>query len=222
MATTLFETMAGEVAAHVAGCPTAVITTYIRKVVIDLCERGKVWRVRATPLTLVAGTYSYALVPSVADTDISSILQATVTRADSGKVSALTFGTHEVMFDAYPGWPQDGIAGPPRNIVTSDVSSIQVQPVPDAATTYVVDAMLAVKPTQTSTGWDSALFSEFHRAIFHGVIHELMVMPDRKWSDQQTATYHGKQWEFFLFSAKAKANKGFGRASLAVRQRPWA
>lgn len=217
-----YSTIVGEIATHVDGCPTAVIEAYVRKVVVDLCERAKVWRVRMDPLVLTSGDYSYTLTSPVAGTEISSVLQATLTLASPAVTKPLGIGTVEQMFRSHPTWPTDGVTGEPANIVQTGVSALELQPIPDNVTTYTVNALLAIRPTLASTGWDDALFSEFRRTIFHGVIHELTVLPGRKWSNEKTSAYHGKQWEYMLYQARAKANKGFGRTSLSVKMKPWA
>lgn len=222
MATALFSTMTGEIAPHVEGCPSAVIEAYIRKAVIDLCERAKVWRVRMAPVTFTQGVFEYDVASPVAETEVSTILQATVTLTSPAVTRPLAIGTVEQMFTANPTWPGDGLQGEPKSAVQTGVSAVEIQPIPDGATTYTMNGLLAIRPTLNATGWEDTLFSEFRRAIFHGTIHELKVLPGRRWSDDKTAMYHGKQWEYFVYQARAKANKGFSRAPIHVRMNPWA
>lgn len=222
MATELFTLMAGDIAPHVAGCPSAVVTSYTRKVVIDLCERAKIWRVRADPVVLSQGVYNYAITSPAPETEVSTVLHVNLTSSDTGAVREIHQSTHEVMFKAYPYWPLDGLEGEPMNTIVLDPDNVQLQPIPDGRTTYTLNSMVAVRPTQTATGWDAALAKKFRRSIFHGVLHELMMIPDRKWSDDKTAVYHAKQWGYYLYAAKASVNKGFGRNALTTQQYPWA
>lgn len=222
MATAAYTTLCGEIAPHVPGCPNAVIGQYIRKVVIDLCERAKVWRVRADPLILTSGTYSYQLSTGVAETEVASPISAKVKVAATGRIKPLAVPTIDVLSAQRPGWPEDGITGEPEAIAQLTLGTFDVQPIPDAATTYTVYVTVAIKPTLTSSGCDGVILSDFRRAIFHGVLHELMLLPDRKWSDDKTGVYHGKQWEYHLNLARAKARHGFGQSDVQVQQRPLA
>ena len=60
MATTTFASVVPEVAPMVSGCPSPILERYVSKVVIELCRRASIWRVRLAPIPLIAGTYNYA------------------------------------------------------------------------------------------------------------------------------------------------------------------
>jgi hypothetical protein len=222
MATVLFSTMSGELNPHVPGVPNPVMISYIRKVVIDLCNRGLIWRVPLGDTTCVAGSYSYTLASPVTDTEVVTILNAKVALTTAATTKNLDILSDDMLRAIYPTWPDTAHPSEPRSVARYDAQSFVLAPVPDSADTYTVKLFAAIRPTLTATGWEGTLFAEFRRAIFHGVLHELMMMPDRPWSNDKLALYHGKQWEYFLFNAKARANKGFGTASIGVKMSPWA
>jgi hypothetical protein len=221
MATITYDSLTADVAPHVPGCPTATISATIRKVAIDLCERAKVWRVALTPLTLVSGTYNYTIANPVAQTEISAILHANLHLNTAAVDRPLELVTGEVVFSSYTGYPDLVALGEPRAIFQLDESTINVLPVPNTADTYVIRTFAAIRPAYTSTTIDSAVANQYRRELFHGALHELMMLPDRVWTDDQKSLYHGKQWTYLLNAAKARANKGFGRADINVVQRPW-
>ena len=66
------------------------------------------------------------------------------------------------------------------------------------------------------------MYTEFNRAIFHGTLHELLMMPERSWTDAKTAMYHGKQWTYLLGAARLRGETGFNAGSLAASMRPFA
>lgn len=223
MALVPFSNYTTEVAPHVDGCPTAVMTAYIRKVFIDLCERAKIWRVPLTDVPLVAGTYDYSLVSPIAGTEVSALLVAQVTTASNPTaVTNLPVSTMEVALSRFPDWPNLNAESAPYMLFQQSPSQFSVAPVPDNKDTYTVRLRAAIRPTISAVNVEDSLMNEYRRAWFHGAIHELMAMPGRHWSNDKLALYHGKQWEYFLNNAKARANKGFGRASISVAQRPWA
>lgn len=223
MALVPFTSYVQEVAPHVDGAPTPVITRFIRQVVIDLCERAKVWRVPLADVPLVAGTYEYTLVSPINGTEVSSILDAKlITASNPDARTPLAVSTLEQVLASVSDWPNVNTPGAPLAVFRDDVSEFDVVPVPDALDTYTVALTAAVRPTLTATTVEDTVMSEWRRVWYHGAIHELLIMPGRNWSNEKLALYHGKQWEFHLNNARAKANKGFSRAPIFVKQRPWA
>jgi hypothetical protein len=214
--------MFGDVMANVPGVPDVVLQSYLNKVAIDLCERAKVWRVNLTPVPLVAGTYDYTVVSPVAQTELSAVLLAKVYCASSARWKEVPSVTTEQVFEVAPAWPDTVNPAEPTAIVRKDEASVSVVPVPDSAQAYTVYMYAAIRPTLTATGIDSTIYSTYRRAIYHGVLHELMMMPKRPWTDEGRAKYHGAQWEFMLASARARANKSFSRANVSVVPAPWA
>jgi hypothetical protein len=99
---------------------------------------------------------------------------------------------------------------------------VSVIPVPDAAQSYTLYLYCAIRPTLAATGMDSTIYATYRRTIYHGVLHELMMMPKRPWTDEKRAEYHGKQWEYMTANARARANKSFSRANISVVPAPWA
>lgn len=222
MATVTFDSMVLQIAPQVPGCPTAVISATIRKIATDLCERAKVWRVALTPVVLVSGTYNYSLVSPTAGTEVSSIIAASMALTTTKAKKNLIPVTGDYIFNADAYWPDVVNLNEPRFIFRLDESSFNLSPVPGTADTYTLNMYAAIRPTLAGTTIDSGIASQYQREIYHGVLHELMMIPDRVWSDDKKSLYHGKQWTFLLNSAKARANKGFGRTNITVNQSPWA
>jgi len=223
MALVPFSNYTVDVAPHVEGCPSVVIAAAIRKIFIDLCQRGKIWRVPLTDVTLVSGTYSYNLVSPIAETEVSAILNAQMSKAATPTATQrLEITTVEVINSMFPDWPNTAVTGEPRALFQTAPSTFCIAPVPGSLDTYTAKLTAAIRPTTTAVNVESSLMSEFRREWFHGTLCELMTLPNRVWSNDKLATYHGKQWTFLLSSARARVNKGFGRTPINVRPRPWA
>jgi len=209
-----------DVAPHVIGCPSAVITQYVRKVATDLCERAKVWRVDLTPQLLADGDYTYDFVSPIANTEVSAILSAKCA-LPSGDIPLEVY-THDQVVSAYPLYPDANAKGQPLALTRMDAATYNVVPIPDDQGPYTVSLYAAIRPTATATQMEDSVMYEYRRTIFHGVLHELMLLPNRAWTNDKMAVYHGKQWEYFLYNARARANKGFGTVDISVTPRPWA
>jgi len=172
--------------------------------------------------TLVPGTYTYTVTSPIANTELSDVLLAKVFMGSSALWRETPSVTTEQIFHVSPAWPDVLNPGQPTAVTRVDETSVSVVPVPDNAQTYTLYMYCAIRPTLTATGVDSTIYDQYRRAIYHGVLHELMMMPKRPWTDEKRAEYHGKQWEFFIAQARARANKSFGRANISVVPSPWA
>jgi hypothetical protein len=97
-----------------------------------------------------------------------------------------------------------------------------VLPTPDAAATYTVRMIYALKPTRDSEGMDETIMDELEPAIVHKTLQELLVLPGVAWSDRELASYHAKQFITRVSEYRANANLGNMRASVSVAQQPFA
>jgi hypothetical protein len=222
MSTITYTSVFGDVAANVSGVPDFVLASYMNKVTIDLCERAKVWRVAYAPVTLVSGQVAYTLVSPTPQTELSAVLTSKVYLGSTARWKSLDIVTTEQIFKVYPDWPDTTEIKEPTAVTRLDEAAIAVVPNPDAAQTYSLYLYCAIRPTLTATGLDSTIYATYRRTIYHGVLHELMMMPKRPWTDEKRAAYHGKQWEYMVANARARANKSFGRANINVVPAPWA
>jgi len=178
------------------------------------------YTVVAAPVTVISTTsfsYPMAAVPAGNATVVGSYTYSTMaTRV------TIPFVPYEQAMRMYPDWPNAAAEGIPTVAFQMAPGTLCVAPVPDNLYTYTAQIDVAIRPLDSAVNAEDNLIRLYKRAMFHGTVHELMMLPGRPWSNDKLATYHGKQWEFFLNTAKAKANKGFGRGNLMVVMRPWA
>ena len=53
-------------------------------------------------------------------------------------------------------------------------------------------------------------------------LQQLLVLPEKSWSDRELAAYHAKQFLFKLSERRARTNLGAARASMSIQMRPLA
>lgn len=216
-AQTSFSTMAVDYSAHLRGCPTPVIAAAVKRVVTDLCDRAHVWREYGEEITLVAGTYEYTLVPTTLTGEVNDVISATTT-VDS-TTHAIYYQQLAYVQRVYPSWPSDA-DGDAQVFSKPLLDTIWLAPVPDTA--GVMTPYVSLRPTPAATEWPASLASKFNRVVLHGALHDLMLMPERPWSNDKLALYHGKQWTYLLNSARVAAERGFNTSDVSVQMIPMA
>jgi len=214
---TSFTDMALTVSPYVPGCPSSVISSVVKRVVTDLCARAGVWREYGESLAVTTGDHEYTLATPSVYGEIIQIYSARIT-IDS-KTTDMSYLELSDVQRLYPNWPVD-TDGTPVLYTHAGVDTILLAPVPDADGTLV--PYVGLQPTPAATVWPSSLYARHRRCVLHGTLHDLMMMPERPWTSDKTALYHGKQWTYLLNSARINADRGFNRSEVSVQMRPMA
>jgi hypothetical protein len=215
--TIAFDAMGDDMSAFLPGCPTPTISRTAKEIVTDLCQRGKVWQEDLTPLPLVVSQLNYAPVSPVSYAEVTDVTDAST--LVTGRKRELVLRSYSAVKRQYPNWP-DNEPGDAQFYTARTVGEVLLAPVPDVAGTLNLRGYL--RPTATADVWDADLYAEFSREVFHGVLHKLMMMPNRSWTDAKTAMYHGKQWTYLLSCARIRATKAYNVDDTAVEMRPFA
>jgi len=215
--TTSFDDMVDDVSVHLPGCPQPMIAHTIRKVVVDMCQRAKVWVSDFRPITLVPGQVNYALQPVETYAVCTDVVSGHV--VIGGAKTELSWEPLEAVKRQFPSWPT-GVNNTPQVMTWATLGEVMLAPVPDVAGTLYLRGYL--RPAPDATVWDSALYNEFSRVIFHGTLYELMLTPNRSWSDAKVAALHGRHWTQLLAAARDRAQRGFNADDLSVAMLPFA
>ena len=183
---------------HVPECPTPMITEAVRSTCIRFCGESRYLREELDPFNTVATDDEYELTPP-ADSAIAEILSLRINGRllDPTTVDALEAETVD--------WKD--LSGYPSRYFQRSRSVIVVNPVPDAA--YVSRAVVAIKPSQASSGVDGRVFEEWKDAIASGTLAYLMAMPGQAWSNPELAGYHGGLFSSAVARARAQADAGY-------------
>lgn len=221
MPTVTFDSMIYEASPHLQGCPNPTLTAYYRKMATELCDFARVWRYVLAPITIVPGTYSYTLPAPYSYSEVICALGDADAFTAAGVKSKVSFAPYDEVLSLYPNWP-DSASGSPRVYTRLEATKTALlAPVPDA-TTSTIRFRVALRPLSTATLWDEDLYNEYKRALLHGVLHELMSLPDRPWSNEKLSLYHGKQWAHYKHLARIRAGHDFTTSSRTVAMRPMA
>ena len=212
-----YAAMVDPIAAFVPGCPSLTLQYTARKIVKDLCQRAKVWRGTYAPINLVAGVYEYAPTTGLTYGEGCTITDGYVVIAN--QKTDLFWADYQNIRRRSPAWPQ-AFSGTPNAITATQPRTVLLCPVPDTAGVMTLTGTF--QPAETDTEFDLATYSENTRCIFHGVLTELLAMPNRSWTDAKASLLHGKQWTYLLNNARDRAARGYNEADLAVTMRPFA
>jgi hypothetical protein len=212
---TPYSAMVGEISPSLHMCPTQLIMMAVRTVIIDLCQRGKVWCADLPDIELVPDQVNYELESPVDGAEVTDLLYGRAYEGDRNwRVGVVTAPQ---ALRQYPQWPHTD-SGDVRYVVPYETGTVWCAPPPAAAGSLRLRAVL--RPTLAATAWDSDLYAEYRRLINHGVLHNLMTMPNRNWTDDKMAVYHGRQWSYLLAQAKARANQHYNIGDLSVEMNP--
>lgn len=135
-----YNTIAPEIQVRVPGAPTAVVADLLNLVVIDLCERAKVWRVPGNPFPLVPGVWQYQIAtPTLTGltVEVDEPLFMQLTSLETGSVDTLDPVSQEDLLRKYPAFPDTAHPAKPNSWMGYDSISVNVMPTPDAPSTVL-------------------------------------------------------------------------------------
>jgi hypothetical protein len=217
MATRTFLSLVQRLVTSVPGCPQPVIEQYVRDAAIDACERTLAWRYEQPLIRLTPGVYDYPY-----EQPTGSEVHAVITSSVNGyPIDPMTV---EQIHSRYPDWPNYDVSrrATPRFLVHLDDDTFGVAPLPDDSEPYDLKMMVALKPLRTATGMDQTAMDDLENVIMHGALRDLLILPNKNWSDRELASYHAKQYISKTAERRARTMLGAGRASVSVQMRPLA
>jgi len=216
MPTRNFDTLVQRLVTNVPGCPFPVIEKYIRDAAIEVCEETLAWKYQQPPIRLTPGLHNYPYEPPN-NAEVHAFIHVAL---NGTKIIPCTF---EDIYDQYPDWPNHDPEhlSRPQFIVHLDADQFGMAPVPDDEENYDLSMMVALKPLRTAAGMDESVFDEIENAVMDGALGYLYMLPDKSWTDMKLAEFHKRQFSYRNAGRRARQNLGNGRASVAVRPRPW-
>jgi hypothetical protein len=181
MAAKLWSAWYDAVLPSLPGLPTgAPADFFIKRAAIEFCDRALVWRVPIPAFQATAATPTYTLAAPVADTMVSQLLSL---RFLGKKLTNKSAAWLEDYYGPNQDW-RDVTADPPQYWVSEFPNQITLAPFPVSTTAAAIDGWCAVKPTDTATGLDEAIWREYHDEIASLAKARAMEIPRKPYSNQ--------------------------------------
>lgn len=218
MSTRSFSSFSAQLAPSVPGCPQPMLVQYIRDAAIRVCERTLAWRYEQPTFALTAGNYRYNFhKPDGAE--VQALFMATL---NDEPLEILELGDAVRL---YPSWAVvsttsvdiEKNGSEPRSLTQVSPSQYLVLPAPNAAKTYTLRMIYALRPSRSATEMDEAVFNRLERPIMHYALQQLLVLPQVGWSDRVLAEYHARQFLATVTEARAQMNINVGRSTLTAK-----
>lgn len=206
------DTFAPQVVIDLPECPEPIVLTEVRNAIIELCDRGLVWREDIDPLTLVPGEAVYD-VDTPSQARVATIID--VASENSRKINPVD-QDQLIRFD--PQWRVR--EGDVAWYLQPDPETIRFVRVPSEKEVVYINAAFA--PTRNGSIVPAYIYEQYLEVIKYGAWMRLMAMPSKAWSNPRMAMDYGKLFSAGILTARAEATKGRVRANLTVQPKPFA
>lgn len=203
---TKYESFLPELLPIVQGCPDYLITSNVRAITVELCERANIYQYELEPVSTVSNIYEYDLEPP-ADTVVHKILWMTY----SGET--LEPITSTLLEQNLPKWREDaGYSGTPRFYVQQSNSSFWVAPIPSETAVNAIKLKVLLKPTFTSTVCNDDVMNNYRETIINGTLFRLLRVPNKDWSDMTSSQMYGSMYVTGIDEARRHVERSDGVA----------
>lgn len=203
-----YETLLPEILPMVAGCPDTLITNNIRSAVVELCERASVYQAELDPVTTVSNIYEYDL-ESPAGTSVRRILWITHQGNDLEPL------TTTLLEQRIPKWRTE--ASVPEYFIQQNSATFIVAPVPATTTVGSTVVRAVLRPTHNSTACDNDVMNDYRDTIINGALFRLLRIPNKDWSDLQSASIYGQLFNQGVEQAERRSRNADTAVHRSVR-----
>ena len=204
MATT-YEALLPAMLPMVPGSSDTFIERNIRSAVVELCERANVYQVELDAVTTVSGIYEYDL-ETPAGTSVRRILWVTHKGKDLEPL------TTTLLEQRLPKWREE--SGVPEYFVQKNSETFLLAPIPADTLVGSTIVRAVLRPTHTSTACDNDVMNDYRDMIVNGALFRLLRIPNKDWSDLQSASIYGQLFNQGVTDAERRARN----ADTAVRR----
>ena len=184
---------------HISGCPDSMLLEYIKRAAIDFCAKSHVYVLDADPITVIADTDTY-------DLEFSGKAVTPLAIYFSKIGTAVLYETSEYELSHISETWQTDTGSPTHRFMTRD-GKIRLWKTPTAAESDSLECEVIVKPTIVATGVDDFIFNEYALVINDNALFILKQMPERKWTDLQSASMHYQMYRRELSRIKGQIFK---------------
>jgi hypothetical protein len=188
---------------HVPGCPMAMANLQLRLAAQEWCDKTLCWRAWLDDVTTLTDENSYDF-PVTSTQEVVQLLRATL---DGQSIEVLTP-------DSVPAnWQSDTSWSRRRGIFTQDAASFVLVPMP--AADLIVQTEVALRPSNTATGVEDAIFAAYVNEIATGAAARLHAMPGKPYT--YAASTARKEFNDAIATTASEVWHAFSRAPQRVR-----
>ena len=202
-----------QIQTHTPGCPEPVILEAIRNACIRFCTDTWLVRETLTPINVVVGTDEYALTASINNEAVGMV-------SFLHNKLELPKKTEEELDALDSGW-RTADPGVATSVISLLPDLIQLNREPAEAITDGLIVKIATRPDDDATVVNDLLFNDWRKAIKYGALKDLFEIPGKGWSDMKQSLWYGKNFNYEIQKAKARATMGNLRGSTTAKNRAW-
>lgn len=172
-------------------CPRPTVDRHLRNAAIRLCEEAKCHRVDLDPALIIANIGQVEL-----DLPSGSRVHEVITASIDGQRLEPT--TPKLLSYRDPNWAEPGR---PYAYYLESPNTLRLAATPDAQGLWL-DVNAAIKPTRTATQLDEYLVENFFDTIVAGALTNILMLPDRPFTDPGKAQMYGMAFSNGVQNAK--------------------
>lgn len=222
-----YDVLLPEVLPEVPGVPEPLAIREIRATFIDFCDRTKIVKVGALGATITADE-PLVLIPEASGRTIIDVQYVSIDGYDLKKASAdylnqawrdenlgraLFSDYHSIGYNpSWETWQQYKQTRPEVYHLVVDDTGTYFRLVGIPRVGYDTLAyMLRVKPSRTSTGFDTWVFDSYYKAIAYGAVARLLSIPKKEWTDLVSSAMYAARYETAVTDAIGEGIRDFTR-----------
>jgi hypothetical protein len=188
--------------------PQPVALFALREAAIAFCRQTGIVTEILPPIVAMVGVATYAMVPT--DSAQMRVVKANAVWADGKAIAPITASELE----------EDGIdwtveTGSILRYMQMTEGVLRLYKIPEATANISVRASTA--PTVTATSVDDALADRWWPALVAGALAQVLMIPEKPFSNPQAAVAHEAAFNGLVSEAKMVAYKGYTKARIRTR-----
>lgn len=200
-----FETFLDDVLPELPGCSVELALRRIRRVINNFATETRYLTTVLPLIDVVAGQATYSILSPDADLQV---IRPEEVRLNGEEISP--FGVDELNAEL-PSWRTE--TGEPRLYTRENSDEIILVYVPTVSVAQGLMVKVSYAPDFAAVnGFERVLYDRFADGIAAGIKADLMLMPKKPWTDQQTAMKYEADFHLEVNRAKQLADRANSRA----------
>lgn len=214
-----YDALIKDVRSSVAECPKAEIELYTKRAVIEFMRRSRCWREKVT-INLTSGTSAYGIrvrPEGRADQVLAAYYVTDTTRRELRPSSpGGVLVPHRTR--STPGTPTHYSLSESGDLTLfPDFGGVNVDPAKNPR----LELWVVAVPFRTSTQFPDFLLEERYEGLVAGVLHKLLILPNKPWTDPDRARMHYRDFHQSITEARQAAESGQWADTKQPRFRRW-